>query len=209
MKIIQKIIIWGNIFLLIVLGADIFIASIILKPITIFLCQFSPGVLENFAVTTIIFFIATAWKVSKYGVFSGPYFSAFGQNTERYSGSLRIRSECGKIRTRKKIRSWTFFMQCAALIIRLFGLIVALPQSTKLLYFWSILSLATEPDGIFFPIALPLQVFRPYFAVTNLWVSPSLGPLPFVGKFFSGVSSKVLCDSLLNSYFKKDYIKAR
>ena len=133
MKIIQKIIIWGNIFLLIVLGADIFIASIILKPITIFLCQFSPGVLENFAVTTIIFFIATAWKVSKYGVFSGPYFSAFGLNTERYSGPLRIRSECGKIRTRKKIRSWTFFMQCAALIIRLFGLIVALPQSTKLL----------------------------------------------------------------------------
>ena len=65
--------------------------------------------------------------------FSGPYFSAFGLNTERYSGSLRIRSECGKIRTRKKIRSWTFFMQCAALIIRLFGLIVALPQSTKLL----------------------------------------------------------------------------
>ena len=26
----------------------------------------------------------TAWKVSKYGVFSGPYFPAFGLNTERY-----------------------------------------------------------------------------------------------------------------------------
>ena len=27
----------------------------------------------------------TAWKVSKYGVFSGPYFPTFGLNTERYS----------------------------------------------------------------------------------------------------------------------------
>ena len=26
----------------------------------------------------------TAWKVSKYGAFSGPYFSAFGLNKERY-----------------------------------------------------------------------------------------------------------------------------
>ena len=33
--------------------------------------------------------------------FSGPYFPAFGLNTERYSLSLRIQSECGKIRTTK------------------------------------------------------------------------------------------------------------
>ena len=32
--------------------------------------------------------------------YSGPYFPAFGLNTKRYSVSLRIRSECGKIRTR-------------------------------------------------------------------------------------------------------------
>ena len=37
----------------------------------------------------------------KYGVFSGPYFPAFGLNTERYFVSLRIQSECRKIRTRK------------------------------------------------------------------------------------------------------------
>ena len=43
----------------------------------------------------------TAWKVSKYGVFSGPYFPAFVLNTERYFVSLRIQSECGKIWTRK------------------------------------------------------------------------------------------------------------
>ena len=33
--------------------------------------------------------------------FSGPYFPAFGLNTERYEVSLRIQSECRKIRTRK------------------------------------------------------------------------------------------------------------
>ena len=42
----------------------------------------------------------TAWKLSKYGVFSGPFFPASGLNTERYGVSLRIQSECGKIRTR-------------------------------------------------------------------------------------------------------------
>ena len=46
------------------------------------------------------FMIITAWKVSKYGVISGLYFPAFGLNTERHFVSLRIHSECGKIRTR-------------------------------------------------------------------------------------------------------------
>ena len=35
------------------------------------------------------------WKVSKYGVFSGQYFPAFGLNTKRYFVSLCIQSECG------------------------------------------------------------------------------------------------------------------
>ena len=33
-------------------------------------------------------------------LYSGPYFPAFGLNTERYKVSLLIQSECGKIRTR-------------------------------------------------------------------------------------------------------------
>ena len=33
--------------------------------------------------------------------FSGPYFTAFRQSTERYSISLRLQSEFGKLRTRK------------------------------------------------------------------------------------------------------------
>ena len=46
-------------------------------------------------------FRLTAWKVSKYRVFSGPYFPVFRLNTEIYSVNLRIQSECRKIRTRK------------------------------------------------------------------------------------------------------------
>ena len=33
--------------------------------------------------------------------FSGPYFPAFGLNTEKYGVSLRVQSECGKKQTRK------------------------------------------------------------------------------------------------------------
>ena len=32
--------------------------------------------------------VETTWKVSKYGVFSGPYFPAFGLNTERYGDTF-------------------------------------------------------------------------------------------------------------------------
>ena len=39
-------------------------------------------------------FKITAWEVSKYGVFSGPYFPAFGLNTDQ-----------------KKLRLWTLFKQ--------------------------------------------------------------------------------------------------
>ena len=40
--------------------------------------------------------MSTAWKVSKYGVISGPYFSVFGLNTERYSVSLLLSPSTGK-----------------------------------------------------------------------------------------------------------------
>ena len=52
----------------------------------------------------------TAWKVSKYGVISGPYFPAFGLNTERYEVSLHIQSECRKT-DQKWLRIWTLFTQ--------------------------------------------------------------------------------------------------
>ena len=40
--------------------------------------------------------------------FSGPYFPAFGLNTEGYGESLRIQSECGKIKFRKTPNTNTF-----------------------------------------------------------------------------------------------------
>ena len=39
----------------------------------------------------------TAWNVSKYGVFSGPYFSVFGLNTDTDYLNLHIQSGYGKI----------------------------------------------------------------------------------------------------------------
>ena len=41
--------------------------------------------------------------------FSGPYFPAFGLNTERYGVSLRIQSECRKKRTRKSLNTDNFY----------------------------------------------------------------------------------------------------
>ena len=43
----------------------------------------------------------TAWKVSKYPVFSVPHFHVCGLNTEIYGVNLCIQSEYRKIRTRK------------------------------------------------------------------------------------------------------------
>ena len=48
-----------------------------------------------------LLYINNAWKLSKYGVFSRPYFPAFGLNTDRYEASIRIQPEFRKIRIRK------------------------------------------------------------------------------------------------------------
>ena len=63
--------------------------------------KFKPKLFHILKANICILICAIVWKVSKYGVFSGPYFPTFALNTERYSLSLRIQSECGKIRTRK------------------------------------------------------------------------------------------------------------
>ena len=42
----------------------------------------------------------TAWKLSKYGVISGPYFPVFRRNTEIYGANLPIQSGYSKIRVR-------------------------------------------------------------------------------------------------------------
>ena len=61
----------------------------------------------------------TAGRLSKYGVFSGPYFALFGLNTEIYGVKLRIQSEHRKRRTRKNsilghfsgsVRCWVYMI---------------------------------------------------------------------------------------------------
>ena len=47
-------------------------------------------------------------KSVRFRSFSGPYFPAFVLNSERYEVSLRIQSECWKIRTRKTPNTDTF-----------------------------------------------------------------------------------------------------
>ena len=55
------------------------------------------------------FFFHTAWKSVRIRSYSGPYFPAFGLNTERYSVSLRIQSKCRKIQTRITPNTNTFY----------------------------------------------------------------------------------------------------
>ena len=50
----------------------------------------------------ISFSLYTDWKVSKYEVFSGPYFPVFELNMEIYPVNLRTLSEYGKMRTGKE-----------------------------------------------------------------------------------------------------------
>ena len=54
----------------------------------------------------------TAWKVSKCRVFSGPFFPAFGLNTDRYGVSLRIQSESEKTDQKKTPYLDTFHAVC-------------------------------------------------------------------------------------------------
>ena len=49
--------------------------------------------------------LVTAWKVSKYGIYSSPYFPAFQLNMERYSVQMRENTD------QKKLRIWTLLPQ--------------------------------------------------------------------------------------------------
>ena len=52
--------------------------------------------------------------------YSGPYFPAYGPNTERYGVSLRIHSECGKIWTRITPNTDTFQVYSEKFLIHVF-----------------------------------------------------------------------------------------
>ena len=67
-------------------------------------CIFKPTIfcMRFFTFRFNIYLSFTVWNVSKYGVFSGLYFPAFGLNTE---GKMRENTD------QKKLRIWTFFTQ--------------------------------------------------------------------------------------------------
>ena len=52
--------------------------------------------------------------------YSGPHFPAFGLNTEKYGVSLRIHSECAKIRTRITPNTDTFHAVLNGKIVHIF-----------------------------------------------------------------------------------------
>ena len=52
----------------------------------------------------------TAWKVTKCGVFSGPYFPVFGMNKGIY-GVISVTVRTQENTKQKKLRIWTFFTQ--------------------------------------------------------------------------------------------------
>ena len=69
--------------------------------------QYKRGLLKNL--------VTTAWKVSKFGVFSGPYFPVFGLNTK--INSINIRKSPYSVwkqenTDQKKICIWTLLTQC-------------------------------------------------------------------------------------------------
>ena len=69
--------------------------------------------LESYHTVTRVFaFTCTAWKVSICRVFSGPYFPAFGLNTERYLRISPYSVRARKNTDQKKLRIWTLFTQC-------------------------------------------------------------------------------------------------
>ena len=55
--------------------------------------------------------VITVRKVSKYGVFSGLYFPAFGLNTENMEYLSKFSPNTGKYGT-EKLRIWTLLTQC-------------------------------------------------------------------------------------------------
>ena len=81
--------------------------------------------------------LVTAWKVSKYRVFSGPYFPAFGLNTERYSV---FSPNAGKYGPEKNLYLDTFHAVCV--LVELFLKICVFKLlSLNFSYKWMVVSL--------------------------------------------------------------------
>ena len=78
-------------------------------------------------------YYTTVWKVSKYGVYSGPYFPVFGLNTEIYRVNLLIQSEYRKIRTRKNSAFGHFSHSASFDLVHFVKLEIVLRLNVKLM----------------------------------------------------------------------------
>ena len=82
-------------------------------------------ILVKLTIVNTLIIINTEWKVSKYGVLSGPYFPVFGLNTEIYFVNIRIQSENREIRTRKNSVFGHF--SCSVILSNCLESVVRLP----------------------------------------------------------------------------------
>ena len=105
--------------------------------------------------------------------------------------------------------STIIFFFIAGLINRWFAQIVTLSLWTWLLLLLRYFFINNRTYWCLLSSSSPLpQLFWPYFAVTNLWVSRLLRHLRFFGKLFSGVFAKFLCNTMSNTV-KRITIKVR
>ena len=117
--------------------------------------------------------LLTVWKVSKYGVFSGPYFPVYVLNTEIYGVNLRIQSEYGKIRTRKHFIFGHFSRtDCdEAIIVRLLQCYCKAPVTSKLsltnqnailfvIFLWSLAILFNNLNNNFWIVSVCCKRFN-------------------------------------------------
>ena len=100
--------------------------------------------------------------------FSAPYFPAFGLNTERYGVFFRIKSECGKIRTRKTPN--TEYPSVLGPNARKYG-----PEKLRILTFFPLVLQRT--CGKILVYLEPSQTSRAFFiflGVFIIWILPLL-----------------------------------
>ena len=96
--------------------------------------------------------------------FSGSYFPVFGLNTERYSVSPSIQSECGEIQTRKTLNTGTFcavrdllFYLHDKMNIKVYNMEKVKPLDVIKAKFYDVIFL-----NIFLPGSYVLKLFRIY-----------------------------------------------
>ena len=147
-------------------------------------------------VSEYVFFriIFTAWRVPKYGVFSGPHFPAFGLNTERYTfpafglnTSLRIQSVCGEIRT-KKNSIFGYFSRSASLISKLFNFehasVFWVRPSSLIFFVKHRITIQKQPSRGALKVLIQICALQLYWNCISAWVFSCKFPGYFQNTFY-------------------------